>query len=71
MARQRCRKLSDGEKIRELNAAAIFFCAAIRTLVRHEIRYELVPAIRIPLPYIFECNVRACTRTNIIRKDPH
>lgn len=70
MARQRCRKLSE-EKIRKLNAAAIFFPTAIRTLIRHEIRYELVPAIRIPPPYIFECNVHACTRTNIIRKDSH
>lgn len=65
MARQRCRKLSDGEKIRKLNAAAIFFCTTIRTLVRHEIRYEFVPAIRIPPPYISECNVRACTRARI------
>lgn len=65
MARQRCRKLSDGEKIRKLNAAAIFFRTAIRTLIRHEIRYELVPAIRIPLPYIFECAACARVRARI------
>jgi len=35
MVRQRCWKLSDG-KIRKLNAAVIFFCSAIRTLIRHE-----------------------------------
>lgn len=66
MVRQRCWKLSDG-KIRKLNAAVIFFCSAIRTLIRHEC--EAIPAIRIPLPYIFACNV--CAYANIIRKDRH
>lgn len=52
-------KLSDG-KIRKLNAVAIFFCDTHTHTSR--IRGCVAPGIRIPPPYIFECNVytRAC-----------
>lgn len=49
-------KLSDG-KIRKLNAVAIFFCDTHTHTSR--IRGCVSRAIRIPPPYIFECNIRA------------